>query len=64
MAKVRIQFTLSDDSGKELHTSDLVYSDLDKQGVLFIEKHLIGFLADMNTEAAAFEASKSGSVGV
>ena len=63
MAKVRIQFTLSDDTGKELHTSDLAYSGLDKQQVLFVEKHLIGFLVGMNAEAAAAEAAKSGQVG-
>ena len=63
--RANISFTLHDQDGELLHRTSLEYPCLDADGMLFIEKHLIGFLATLNTEAAeiAAEKRKTGSVG-
>ncbi len=59
--KAKIVFTLEDESGKQMHKTALEYDGLNEQGVLFLEKHLIGFLVGLNEEAT--QIASSGSVG-
>lgn len=59
--KAKIVFTLEDEVGKQMHKTSLEYDGLNEQRVLFLEKHLIGFLVGLNEEAT--EMNKEGSVG-
>lgn len=59
--KAKIVFTLEDESGKQMHKTSLEYDGLDETRVLFLEKHLIGFLVGLNAEAT--DLTREGSVG-
>jgi hypothetical protein len=50
--KATITFTLETDKGEPMHKSTLEYNGLDEAGVLFLEKHLIDMLANLNTDNA------------
>lgn len=53
-----ITFSLNNAAGEQLHKTTLEYAGLNEERVLFIEKHLIAFLAGLNTEAAAAAAKQ------
>ena len=57
--KAKIVFTLEDEAGKQMHKTALEYDGLDNARVLFLEKHLIGFLVGLNEEVTPI----AGSVG-
>ena len=50
--KATIVFTLQTDKGEQMHNATLEYNGLDEAGVLFLEKHLIGMLSNLNTDNA------------
>lgn len=54
----KFNFTLEDEAGNVLHTTDLEYKGLSEERVLFLEKHLIGALSVMNGEAAVAHANQ------
>ncbi len=53
-----IVFAVNGADGEQKHKTTLEYAGLDGEGVLFLEKHLIAFLAGLNTEAAAAKQVK------
>lgn len=53
-----IVFSINGADGEQKHKTTLEYAGLDADGVLFLEKHLIAFLAGLNAEAAAFKQAK------
>lgn len=57
-----IVFTLTAETGEQLHKSELQYNGMDEQQVLMLEKHMLNALNAMNGEAAGFAANK-GKVG-
>jgi len=50
--KATIVFSIETDKGEQMHKSTLEYNGLDEAGVLFLEKHLIGMLSNLNTDTA------------
>lgn len=53
-----IVFSINGDDGEQKHKTTLEYAGLDGEGVLFLEKHLIAFLAGLNAEASAAKQVK------
>ncbi len=53
-----IVFSINGDDGEQKHKTTLEYAGLDADGVLFLEKHLIAFLAGLNAEASALKQAK------
>lgn len=53
-----IVFAVNGADGEQKHKTTLEYAGLDGEGVLFLEKHLIAFLADLNAEASAAKQVK------
>lgn len=59
LSTATLTFSLESDQDPQdqpAHKTRMVWSRLDPAQVLFLEKHLIGFLAEMNAEAAGFAA--------
>lgn len=54
----KFSFTLLDETGAVMHTTDLEYNGLSEERVLFLEKHLIGALSVMNGEATVAHANQ------
>lgn len=55
LSTATLTFSLESDQDPQdqpAHKTRMVWSRLDPAQVLFLEKHLIGFLAGMNAEAA------------
>lgn len=48
-----IVFTLTAETGEQLHKSELQYNGMDEQQVLMLEKHMLNALNAMNAEAAS-----------
>ena len=51
-------FTLTDDKGEQIHNTTLEYKGLDEARVLFMERHLIDSLSEMNAAASGALANK------